>query len=304
MTLQTRRKWFRGTALAALTAALALAGDPALAQSSHPIFKEKWIAGTKNPEPEMQVQRVDADTFVIRQSVETNAEAPFLYLLFGTDRVLLEDTGAGGLMVKPTIDKVIAGWLAEKGRKSIPLVVAHSHSHGDHIAGDGEFAGDPNVTVVGLKPEDVAAFFKIKSWPTDIVAFDLGGRILNIIPTPGHEPAAIMIYDPKTRWLLSGDSLYPGRLYVKLGQFHTFRDSIDRVASFTKPLKVSWLMGTHIEMTTRPGEDYPIHTASHPNERALELPYSRLSDLQNSLDHMGEFPKLDVHGDFIFYPLP
>jgi hypothetical protein len=257
------------------------------------VFKEQWIAGTKGPEPEMQVQRYDADTFVIRQSVQTNPEAPFLYLLFGTDRALLEDTGAGGLKIRPTIDKIIAEWLAQKGRTSISLVVAHSHSHGDHIAGDGEFAGAPNVTVVGHAPGEVAAFFNIKNWPTDIASFDLGGRVLNIIPTPGHEAAAIMIYDPKTHWL-----------YVKLEAFHSFRDSIDRAAAFTKPLKISWLMGTHIEMTTTPRVDYPIHAASHPKEHVLELPYSRLTDLQNSLDHMGDMPKLDVHADFIFYPLP
>jgi hydroxyacylglutathione hydrolase len=293
-----------GAAVAAATALLLVVNGSAVAEPAKQVFKETWIAGTKGPEPEMQVQRYDADTFVIRQSVETNAEAPFLYLLFGTDRVLLEDTGAGGLKIKPTIDKVIAQWLVEKGRKSIPLVIAHSHSHGDHIAGDGEFAGAPDVTVIGHAPSDVATFFNIKNWPTDIVSFDLGGRVLNIIPTPGHEAAAIMIYDSRTHWLLSGDSLYSGRLYVKLEQFHTFRDSIDRAVAFTKPLKVSQLMGTHIEMTTTPHVDYPIHAASHPKEHLLELPYSRLTELQNSLDHMGDMPKLDVHSDFIFYPLP
>jgi hypothetical protein len=47
-----------------------------------------WIDGTAPSEPDTQVQRIDADTLVIRQSVKTNFEAPFLYLLFGKDRVL------------------------------------------------------------------------------------------------------------------------------------------------------------------------------------------------------------------------
>ena len=58
--------------------------------------------------------------------------------------------------------------------------------------------------------------------------------MLDIIPTPGHQPAHIMVFDERTRLLLSGDSLYPGRLYVPNGQMGTFRESIDRVAAFTK----------------------------------------------------------------------
>src|SRR5258707_342163 len=83
-----------------------------------------------------------AKPFVIRPSLRTNFEGSFLYLFFGKDKVMLLDTGAGGLKIRPTIDGLIAKWLAENGRKSIPLVVAHTHGHGDHIAGDPEFAGD------------------------------------------------------------------------------------------------------------------------------------------------------------------
>jgi hypothetical protein len=60
-----------------------------------------WIDGITSTEPKTQVQRIDDDSFVIRQSVRTNFEAPFLYLLFGTDRALLIDSGAGGLKNPP-----------------------------------------------------------------------------------------------------------------------------------------------------------------------------------------------------------
>jgi hydroxyacylglutathione hydrolase len=288
----------------ALVSAVTLAGALAQAEpAKKALFAEKWIDAAHGKEPEMQVQRVDANSFVIRQSVETNIEGPFLYLFFGTDKALLLDTGAGGLMIRPTIDGLIAKWLAEKGRQSIPLVVAHTHAHDDHIAGDPEFAGDPNVTVVGHKPEDVAAFFKIKSWPTEIVPFDLGGRVLEIIPSPGHEPAEITVYDPETKFLQMGDELYPGRLYVPANAFQTYRDTIDRIVKFSKPLGISWIMGNHIEMTTTPERDYPMHATSHPNEHALELPYARLLELQAAV-HKMTGPQLDVHKDFIVYPLP
>ena len=60
------------------------------------------------------------------------------------------------------LGKNVAEWLAAHGRQAIPLVVAHSHAHGDHIAGDAAFRDRPDTVLVGLKPADVAAFFGIK----------------------------------------------------------------------------------------------------------------------------------------------
>jgi glyoxylase-like metal-dependent hydrolase (beta-lactamase superfamily II) len=282
---------------------LAVALTVPAAASAKPLFAP-WIDGTQAAEPQMQVQRYDADTFVIRQSVKTNFEAPFLYLLFGRDRALLLDTGAGGLKVRPTIDGVIADWLKAHHRTSIPLVVAHSHGHGDHHWGDAEFKDRPETTVVGLTAPEVAAFFGIADWPKDIATFDLGGRKLSIIPTPGHHPSHIMVFDPKTRLLLSGDSLYPGRLYVPFGQMATFRDSIDRVAAFTKDKRVSHVLGAHIEMTATPGQDFKDGAPTHPDERALELSYADLAELQAALHAEPDPPKRDVHNDFIVFPTP
>jgi glyoxylase-like metal-dependent hydrolase (beta-lactamase superfamily II) len=267
-------------------------------------FQAAWIDGTHASEPQMQVQRYDADTFVIRQSVRTNVEAPFIYLFFGTERVLEIDSGAGGLKIRPTIDKVIADWVQAKGLKSLQLVVAHSHSHGDHIAGDAEFAGRPNTVVVGHSPEQVAAFFRIGSWPDGIVEFDLGGRVLDIIPSPGHEPAEITVFDERTHILMTGDELYPGRLYVPADQFETYRHTVDRIFNFSHSKHVSWVFGTHIEMTRKPGRDFPFHAASHPLEHRLELPYSQFLELHAAVDKMGPQAQLDVHKDFILYPLP
>jgi glyoxylase-like metal-dependent hydrolase (beta-lactamase superfamily II) len=282
-------------------AALALQAAPALA--AKPMF-QPWIDGTATVEPQTQVQQIDADTFVIRQSVKTNFEAPFLYLLFGKDRVLLLDSGAGGLKIRPAVDAVIDRWLAAHRRPSIPLVVAHTHGHGDHRMGDDEFRARPDTTVIGLKPEDVAAYFQIAHWPTDIATFDLGRRVLDIIPTPGHQPAHIMIFDRKTRILFSGDTLYPGRLYVPTNMFGDYRDSLDRVVAFArrKPPKV--VLGAHIEMNRTPGRDYVDAAPTHPDEHVLELPYADLLELQAAVHRMGDTPVREVHDDFIVYPIP
>ena len=242
---------------AMLLAMLASFAAPGLAEAKDAPPFTHWIDGTTPSEPQMQVQRLDRDTYVVRQSVRTNFEAPFLYLLFGRDRALLIDSGAGGLAIRPTIDGLVQQWLAEQRRASIPLVVAHSHSHGDHHQGDAEFKARPDTTVVGLKPEEVAAFFGVARWPDQIATYDLGARKLSIIPTPGHEDAHIMVYDPSTRVLFSGDMLYPGRLYVSTDQFATFTASADRAARFARTHPVRMLLGAHIEMTEVPGQDYP-----------------------------------------------
>jgi len=263
-----------------------------------------WIDGTTVTEPETQVQAIDADTFVIRQSVRTNFEAPFLYLLFGKDRVLLIDSGAGGLSIRPTVDRLIDEWRAKHGSPSLRLIVAHSHGHGDHHAGDDEFRGRPDTDVVGLAPEEVAAFFHIAHWPTDLARYDLGGRVLDIIPTPGHQPAHIMIYDARTGLLFSGDMLYPGRLYVPLDQFGVFRASADRLAAFAATHPIRALLGAHIEMTTIAGQDYPMKAAAHPAEHPLPLPPAAIGELQQAADKAGQTPAIDRHADFIVYPVP
>ena len=80
------------------------------------LFHEKWIDGTSATEPAAQVQALDRDTFVIRQSVKTNFEAPFLYLIFGHDKVLLVDTGAKDGQIRPVVDRLITEWLAAHHR--------------------------------------------------------------------------------------------------------------------------------------------------------------------------------------------
>jgi hydroxyacylglutathione hydrolase len=265
---------------------------------------QPWIDGTNASEPQTQLQLYDADTYVIRQSLTTSDEAPFLYLLFGKDRALLLDTGAGNIKIRPAVDAAIGKWLAAHNRPSIPLVVAHSHGHGDHIAGDAEFAGRPDTTVIGTKPRDVAAFFHVTDWPKQIVTFDLGGRKLDIIPTPGHQPAHIMIYDERTQLLLSGDSLYPGRLYVPSNLFKDYRDSINRVADFAASRRISHILGAHIEMTTEPGKDFKLGARVHPGEHKLELSAATLAELKSSLSGMGETVVRDVRNDFIVFPAP
>ena len=257
------------------------------------VFPDFWIDGTIPDEPALQVHSYCQDTWILRQSLNTHFEAPFLYLLAGEDRALLLDTGAGnGVPVRETVDQLIGG--------RFPLIVAHTHAHGDHIAHDGQFADRPDTVVVGHAAEDVARFFRINDWPVTTATYDLGGRQIEVIPSPGHEPASITTYDQLTGMLVTGDSVYPGRLYVY--DFPAFRASIDRVAAFADNHQVARVMGTHIEMSKEPGVDYERGAPSHPNEHQLQLGTEHLLELRDALRAMGEEMRYEVHSDFIVYP--
>src|SRR6266852_490205 len=87
-------------------------------------------------------------------------------------------------------------------------------SHGDHTAGDRQLEGLKNVTMVPLTPEGTARFYGIEKWPQESGQVDLGDRVIDVIPIPGHDRVGVALYDRQTGVLLTGDSLYPGRLYV------------------------------------------------------------------------------------------
>lgn len=263
-----------------------------------------WIDGTTPNEPQMQVQQIDPDTFVIRQSVQTNFEAPFLYILFGKTKALLIDTGAGGLKVRPTVDRLISEWQGKNGNVPVRLVVAHSHGHGDHQVGDEEFRDRPNTQLVGLPAQDVAKFFKIAHWPHDIGHIDLGERPLEVIPTPGHHASHIMVYDARTQLLFSGDMLYPGRIYVPANQFEAFRDSTERLVAFAATHPIRALLGAHIEMTDTAGQDYAQEASTHPHEHILPLPPSVIAQLREAAVNAPANPAIDRRADFILYPVP
>ena len=126
--------------------------------------------------------------------------------------------------------------------------------------------------------------------------------MLDVIPTPGHHPSHIMIFDEKTRLLLSGDTLYPGRLYVPADQFDAYRDSIDRVVAFTKTRKVSHILGAHIEMTTTPGKDFAMTRADASRRARAGTALRRPPGAAGAVHGMDQAPVKDVQDDFIVFP--
>jgi hydroxyacylglutathione hydrolase len=118
-----------------------------------------------------------------------------MFLVAGKDKALLIDTGFG----EPGLDAVVASLT------SLPVAVVDTHGHDDHAGGnkyfDEIYAHPGDMSVVkhfspGKKVREVRAGYE----------FDLGGRKLSVIETPGHTRGSICLLDAENRILFTGDN--------------------------------------------------------------------------------------------------
>lgn len=263
-----------------------------------------WIHGSRSrrhrTDPPLQVHRYRDDTVIMRQSKDLTFEAPFLFLLFGAERGLLLDTGAvADGTLRQAVDGLVADWLSKHPHPDYELVVAHTHGHGDHVAGDASFVDRPNTVLVGRSVEEVQAFFGFSAWPEQVVGYDLGGRRLELIGIPGHHPASIAMYDEPTGLLFTGDSVYPGRIYV--ADVPAFLDSMDRLVKFAQRWPVTHILGCHIEMSQRPGRDYFLGCRYQPDEPPLQMTVEQLEALQHAATLSSGRPGAHRFDEFVLY---
>ncbi len=273
-------------------------------------FTVKWIHGSpdyRNPvDPPIQVYWYNPDTVIMRQSKELTQEAPFLYLLLGEQRALLLDTGAVSdssvFSILDVVDSLISKWHKNGQNENYELTVAHSHSHYDHVSGDSQFDGRPNTKVVGKEVDSVKSFFGISDWPDTTVKFDLGDRVLEIIPSPGHHENGISIFDLNTGILLTGDTVYPGRLYVS--DYPAFLGTLDRLVRFSRENGVKHVLGCHIEMSSIPGKDYPAGALYQPDEPSLQMSVEQLIKIRDSAMAVSGRKGAHIFDDFIIFNGP
>ena len=269
----------------------------------------RWIHGSvsakHNTDPDIQVHRYDEHTLVLRQNKAIDYEAPFLFLLFGNARALLVDTGATAspefFPLRTTVDALVEEWLGLHPRHDYELLVLHTHAHDDHVAGDRQLVDRPLTTVVPASRPEVYAFLGLTDDLDRPARLDLGGRVVDCVASPGHDPAAVTFYDAFTGLLLTGDTLYPGRLYVR--EWQAFVATVERLLAFSETHPVSHVLGCHIEMTTTPGVDYPIRTVYQPDEPPLEMSIDHLRDLRRAVDEVGGRPGRHVFPDFVIHHL-
>ena len=202
------------------------------------------------------VRELEPGVIVIEEPL--HAERVKSYLIVGSDRAALIDTGMGvgdiAAVVRDLTDK--------------PVTVHLSHAHWDHIGGNTGFdeilihpaeadalpqgypqarlrrwfAPDqlsgplpPGVTVdtLDIPPSSATGFLN----EGDVI--DLGDRHLEVWHVPGHSPGGLVFIDRANGILFSTDLAYQGNLYAYRGpELPIYRASLDRLADLAPSLRV------------------------------------------------------------------
>jgi glyoxylase-like metal-dependent hydrolase (beta-lactamase superfamily II) len=132
------------------------------------------------------------------------------YLLLGTRRGLLFDTGPGIYSIRAAVQKLT----------HLPLIVIPTHLHFDHVGDLAEFSDVRLLDTPALRSQahggefvEPAPQFMLKSgiryhvagWIKDGQTIDLGGRTVTLYSTPGHTPDSVSILDDGGQRLFTGD---------------------------------------------------------------------------------------------------
>src|SRR5215475_7842507 len=249
-----------------------------------------WNEGASDcnatPQEPLQVHKYESQTFILRQNPCADFEANLIYLLIGSEKALLIDTGAVADPKAMPLAKTVLELLPDREGKKLALLVAHTHRHLDHRAGDPQFASLPSVQTVPFDLEGVRTFFGFNDWPNGIAHLDLGGRTVDVIPTPGHNQTHVAFYDDRTGILFSGDFLMPARLLIE--DAAAYRESALRVIDFLKTRPLIHILGGHIELNAA-GRAYRFGSHYHPNEHRLELERADLKALPAALERFNGF---------------
>jgi hydroxyacylglutathione hydrolase len=121
-----------------------------------------------------------------------------------------------------------------------------------------------------------------------------------VLAIPGHDAAAVALYDRQTAILFTGDSVYPGRLYIR--DLSAFEKSNRRMLRFTEGRPVAHILGNHIEQTRIPYVDYPVGTMYQPDEHEWSLSRGVLFEIQAGLEDMRGKPQRIAYRDFSLWP--
>ncbi|MDE2449116.1 MAG: MBL fold metallo-hydrolase [Gammaproteobacteria bacterium] len=131
-----------------------------------------------------------------------------MFLLSGTKRSVLIDSGMGRGDLRAYVARFTRGQ---------PLVVIFTHDHGDHIGQADQFVRDSIEYIGAGDREGLGGFLRNHAIAPALIAehvmsvhdgerIDMGDRALIVYAVPGHTPGSIVIFDPKTATLFSGDA--------------------------------------------------------------------------------------------------
>lgn len=217
---------------------------PAAAAQTQVTYSAEWCRNLPRPEYKalervpvrsdwFEVYRIRPGVFAIYEPHQ--AEEVISYLIVGSRKALLLDTGMGIASIREVVEQLT----------KLPVVVLNSHTHYDHVGGNREFSdilgmgtaftreraaqGYFNqVMRAEVSPENLcgalpkgfdADAYHVPPFGTgrtvrDGSVLDLGGRKLEVLAVPGHTPDSIALLDRRHRLLFTGDTFYVGPIWL------------------------------------------------------------------------------------------
>lgn len=267
----------------------------------------RWVHGSvcaaKNTDPRIQVVAYNEDTYVLRENPCVNWEAPFTYLLFGNQGALLIDTGATPeaeyYPLRRTVDEIMARWCEVRRKKGVPLTVVLTS--GEDVAqnqGIGQFADRADTRVTPLELGARMEFHGLGSnWRQGAGQIDLGGRVVEVMPTPGTHKDGLSFYDTYTCNLFSGDLLFAGR--VEIANDRDYVATMERLQQWKRSHTVKWVLGGHVDMMFIPGRAYPRFSTNRPFEHVLQLEAETIDEAAEHARGIVGKPSVVFRTDFI-----
>ncbi|MCG8336639.1 MAG: MBL fold metallo-hydrolase, partial [Proteobacteria bacterium] len=204
-----------------------------------------------------EIFRINDTTFAILEP--HHDEEVISYLLLGSEKAALIDTGMGIANIKVEVEEIT----------DLPVIVLNTHTHFDHTGDNFQFNeiacfdhsfeidnlnnGHGNqfcsnfmhpTSYKNLPSGFEPAEYQIK--PSKITTklnhldeIDIGNRMLKIHHTPGHSPGSICIEDKNYKLLYTGDTYYRGTLVSHLpgSNYPDYLKSIDYLISIARDMK-------------------------------------------------------------------
>jgi hydroxyacylglutathione hydrolase len=163
------------------------------------------------------------------------------FLVIGEREALLVDTGVGGQDLKRYVENIT----------KLPIRVIFTHADGDHVGGAEQFERrfmhpsefdyyrNRNTKPISMKPV----------WEGDIL--NLGNYCFEVILIPGHTPGSIALLERKKRFLIGGDSIQRGNIYMfgKGRNFEAFRASMKKLEGMLGEFDLVY--ASHHELTVK-----------------------------------------------------